>query len=367
MRGDGRVFERGHRWFIQYYFRGKPVREPGGLDGRGAKSEAEARKRLKARLKEIYGDRFIGPQAERVTVDEILDSYSAHLKQKGAKSAPGMDSKLKAVRDHFRFMRAVDITTDQLRTFINSRLAEGKAPATCNRSVQYLRAAFRLAQKEGKILRLPYFPTLRENNVRTGFFERHEIETIVAHLPKTIDDIVRFGYCSGWRRGEILSLRWEDVDRDAGEVRLRAEASKTGEGRCLPLEIGELRDVIERRWAAREYSLPDGTSGLSAVVFHRQGRPVKDFKRVWAAACTAAKVPGRLFHDLRRSAVRDMIRAGVPQAVAQRISGHKTASIFNRYNITSDTDKREALRKLEAYRASRPVPASNVVAMSRPS
>ena len=130
MRGDGRVFERGHRWFIQYYFRGKPVREPGGLDGRGAKSEAEARKRLKARLKEIYGDRFIGPQAERVTVDEILDSYSAHLKQKGAKSAPGMDSKLKAVRDHFRFMRAVDITTDQLRTFINSRLAEGKAPAT---------------------------------------------------------------------------------------------------------------------------------------------------------------------------------------------------------------------------------------------
>ena len=207
---------------------------------------------------------------------------------------------------------------------------------------------------------------MRENNVRTGFFERHEIDTVVAHLPPVVDDIVRFAYRSGWRRGEVLSLRWEDVDRDAGEVRLRAEASKTGEGRCLPLEIGELKNVIERRWVAREYALPDGTSGLSPFVFHRRGKPVKDFKRVWAAACTAAKVPARLFHDLRRSAVRDMIRAGVPQAVAQRISGHKTASIFNRYNITSDTDKREALRKLEAYRASRPAPASNVVPMSRP-
>ncbi len=92
-----------------------------------------------------------------------------------------------------------------------------------------------------------------------------------------------------------------------------------------------------------------------------------DFRRAWESACQTARVPGKLFHDLRRTAVRDMVRAGVPQTVAQRISGHKTASIFHRYDIASDTDKRDALQKLEAYRSGQPSTGARVVSMPKKS
>ncbi len=183
----------------------------------------------------------------------------------------------------------------------------------------------------------------------------------MSYLPELVADVARFAYFSGWRKGEILGLRWEDVDRGAGEVRLRT--SKNGEGRTLPLEIGDLREILERRWTAREYKDTDDVTALSEYVFHVKGRALQDFKRSWATSCAKAGVPGKLFHDLRRTAVRDLIRSGVHQAVAMRITGHKTDSVFRRYNVTSDDDKRDALRKLEHYRATKPSEGGKVVSM----
>jgi integrase len=156
-----------------------------------------------------------------------------------------------------------------------------------------------------------------------------------------LEDVARFAYLSGWRRGEIVGLRWENVDRAGREVRIYT--SKNGEGRVLPLDE-ELGALIERRWTAREYADFRGEPGLSAFVFHRQGRPPGNFTKAWRLACQKASVPGRLFHDLRRTAVREMIRGGVSQHVAMAISGHKTPSMFQRYNITSAEDKLDALQ-----------------------
>ena len=134
----------------------------------------------------------------------------------------------------------------------------------------------------------------------------------------------------------------------AGEVRIAT--SKNGHGRVLPL-TGALKDLIERRWQGREYRTPENVTGISLRVFHENGVPVGDFRKAWATACAKAKVPGKLFHDLRRTAVRNMIRAGVPQTVAMSISGHRTVSVFNRYCIASDADRREALIRTEAHLA----------------
>ena len=103
--------------------------------------------------------------------------------------------------------------------------------------------------------------------------------------------------------------------------------------------MGTLGQIIERRREAR---------GHSWHVFHRNGRPIRDFRGAWGTACAAAKKPGLLFHDLRRSAVRNLVSAGVDQAVAMRITGHKTVSVFQRYRIVADDDVRSALARTDA-------------------
>ena len=192
---------------------------------------------------------------------------------------------------------------------------------------------------------------LREDNARSGFFEHADFLSVAAHLPEPVNDIAWFGYLSGWRKGEILSLRWEMVDRAAKEVRIRT--SKNGQGRVLPLR-GDLWDVIERRWTARKIEKEDGTTKMADAVFHRRGVPVADFRDQWTDAFKKAKVARKLFHDLRRTAVRNMVRAGVAQSIAMSISGHKTVSMFMRYNITSGADQIEAFDKTAAHLAAQP-------------
>lgn len=156
------------------------------------------------------------------------------------------------------------------------------------------------------------------------------------------------------RKGEIASLKWSDVDREVGAVRLRAEAAKTGEARTLML-VGDLTESIERRYQARLFSRVSGAPFVSEHVFHRQGQPIEDFRGPWERAREAAGVPRLLFHDLRRSAVRNMDRAGVSRHVAMAISDHKTESMYQRYNIVSEADLRAAAEKTQLYLDTLPV------------
>ena len=168
----------------------------------------------------------------------------------------------------------------------------------------------------------------RERDFQEGFLERATFDAVVRALPDDLQDFARFAYLTGWRRGEVQTLGWADVDRTHGRVRLRREHSKNGEPRVLVL-VGELSVLIERRWAApvpqskwRDRHLP--------VRLPPEGPPGwSDIRKAWSNACIAAGVGGTLFHDLRRSAVRNFEKAGVSQVVAMKISGHKTTSIYN--------------------------------------
>lgn len=268
---------------------------------------------------------------------------------------------VKPVRSFFSVTRTVDLTTGRVEQFIKERQEAGKTNATINRETGALKQALNLARKQGRLARIPYIPMLKEDNARQGFFEREDFEAVVASLAPAIADIARFAYLSGWRKGEILPLQWDAVDRAEREVRLRT--SKNGRPRSLPLE-GELWDLFERRWAARQFTTWNGLTHVSEFVFHRYGRPWVDIRKPWDDACEKAGMKGRLFHDLRRTAVRNMVRAGVPQAVAMSISGHRTVSMFIRYNIASEDDKRDALRRTQAHLSARPA-ERKVVTLSR--
>ncbi len=340
MRGDGRIYQRGRRWWIEYWVNGKSFRESGG------KSRSEAKQKLKLRRQEILGGNFISPQAAKITIDELLDGYIRHLELKGARSVSSVVSDSRPIRERFGMVQARNLTPSMLERYMQDRLDEGKKPATVNRGIQDLRAAFRLAQKQGRVTRIPYFTLLKENNVRRGFFDRGDFEAVVENLPEPVANFSWWAYFTGWRKGEISSLRWEDVDRSARELRLRR--SKNEEGRVLPL-AGRLWQLIEKQWAAREYE-EHGVTKLSPLVFHRNGRPIYNFFKSWRTALRKAGVAeDRKFHDLRRTGGRNLRRAGVSETVAMSITGHKTATMFRRYNISDGRDKLEALEKVESY------------------
>jgi integrase len=289
---------------------------------------------------------------------QFLDALETHLENRGAKALGPLKSHLKPVRDFFVLFRAVAVRTDDVEAYIAERRKQKKANATINREIEGLKQAFNLAVKCGRLIRAPHFPMLKEDNARQGFFEHTDFEKFVTQLPEPINDIARFAYLSGWRKGEIVPLRWDAVDRLGREVRLRT--SKNGEGLVLPLD-DELWDLIERRWNARTIELEDGTTKISEFVFHRNGEPIVDFRKAWDQGFVAAKVPRRLFHDLRRTAVRNMVRVGVAQSVAMSISGHKTGSMFLRYNVTSGADRIEALRETAQHLAALPKPKQATV------
>src|SRR5262245_27659681 len=341
MRGFGRIYRRRATWWVEYWHRGRQFRESSG-----SVRETDAERLLKRRLQEIGRGRFIGPSEERVLFTELLDGLLGDYKLNGRRSLGTVQYYVAALRSAFSGERAIDVTEDRIARYTRARLAEGYAPATINRELAALRRAFRLAVRQKRLSAAPMVTLLAEHNVRQGFVEPATFEAIAGYLPAVIRDLARFAYLSGWRKGEVATLEWTDVDRLHGLVILRREHSKNEEPRLLPLTPA-LAAIIERRWQARTVARLDKTSQLAEHVFHRAGRPIKSFRRTWAAACQAAGVPGVLFHDLRRSAVRNFERAGVSQAVAMKLSGHKTPSIYRRYRIVDESDLREALAKTE--------------------
>jgi integrase len=229
-------------------------------------------------------------------------------------------------------------------SYIVSRRNQGAAAATIRYELAALRRGYALAHRAGRIEVRPYIPTVRVSNARTGFFEDMQVEAIIAALPDPIDDMVRFAAITGWRVSEVMGLTWQQVDRAAGTVRLEVGSTKNGDGRHFPYkEHPDLAHLINWRYVHR----------MGGFVFHRRGRPVRFFRHSWLSACAHAGVSGRVFHDLRRTAVRNMERASVPRSVQLKLVGLRTESIHRRYSIVNESDLKRGVRLLAGRRNGR--------------
>ncbi len=373
MKGKGRIYRRPGKNFLTIAYWGPKVDGTRGEIRESAKTldENVARKLLDERLRAVANARdgiraFDGPRAARLTFGDLLDAVKADWELREIKSLSQSLGRSERLRVTFGNRKAMTITTDVVRKYIAQRKAEGLKPATINRFTEIIGRAFQLAIDDKTLVSGPKIPHLPEKDARQGFFEPSDHKRLLPHLPKPLDGVAILAYAAFWRRGELLGLRWEWVDRSAREINL--PDSKNGEPRMLPLDEA-LWAVIEEQWAARRYETKSGTA-LSAYVFHRKGRPIyrNTFLRQSHKACVAAglgryvevegrdgkkrtKYVGKFFHDYRRSGARNAIRAGVPESVVMAVGGWKTRSVLDRYNITSSTDKLEALRRSRAYTA----------------
>jgi integrase len=355
MRGDGRVFRRGQKYWIAYYApkNGKmvEVRESAGESAKHA--DAQLRDRLHDVRNHKKGIKvFVGPKQERVTVAELLEDLERDHLVKKRSSWRKTNSHLTHIRAYFGSDRARSVTRSRLVAYIEFRQQQGAANATINRELEPLQRAFSLALENDVIGFAPKFPALREDNARQVFINRADFLKIVANVKvrKTLDtdlqDYLTFFYYTGMRPGETGSLTWASFDPEKWTILLEAKNAKTKKARKLVID-GALKPIIQRRIEARR-RFPQ-----CPFMFHRRGRQMKTSYKVWKKACLAAGFiggkTGYVPYDHRRSAVRNLIRAGVEESVAMKISGHRTRSMLDRYNITSDDDIQEAMVKVSEY------------------
>ena len=332
MAGTGRIYRRGLIYYIAYRWHGREYRESARSAQRGA-----AERLLATRLRERRGSGPGGPLTFDALAAWYLDDYTVR-RLRTLTTARGRVANLRAV---FGAWRAPAITTEAIRTYQRRRRVAGAAGATINRETSALSRMLQLGVRSGQLAQRPVFPDrLEENGPRQGFFEHAEYLAVRQALPPPYQDVLDFAYYSGWRKREILELRWSEVDAVGGVVRLSPQRSKTRVGRGLPVSP-PIAAVLERRWAVRR--------GGDGLVFHRDTVTVRAWRTAWPAACRRAGVPGRLLHDCRRTAARNLIRAGVPERVAMLLTGHQTRAIFDRYNIVHEGELRQASDRLWSY------------------
>jgi integrase len=336
----GTIYKRGNVYWVKLYQHGRPIYE-------SVKSDRyeDAKNLLQSLEGDVARGVRVGSDAQRLTTavafERVLEDYAVQRRRSAADAARRIALHL---APFFGSCRLSAVSDDDVRKYVLKRQREGAKNATINRELSILSKAYSLTRLPSR----PLIPHLAERNVRKGFFEPAQFAAVCAKLPAPVRAAVTVAYLTGWRvQSEVLPLEWRHVDfTGRGELRLDPHSTKNDEARTFPL-TAELRAILEAQHAETDLVQRE-TGTIIRRVFHRQGKPIKSIRRAWKTACRVAGVPGMLRHDMRRSGVRNMVRAGITEGVCMALAGHKTRSVFERYNIVSKGDLEDAAAKLDA-------------------
>lgn len=327
-------------WMKYYDAGGKLIRE--------STKTANKRKALQlAKKKEADLFKAQVPGAERLKLIDLTNAVKEDYLLNNRRSIDRIYFSIKHLNNHLNpNFPLINFTAQDFTDYSAYRLhIDGAKPATINRELSLLKRGYNLLLRRERITKKPYIKLLQEDNVREGFVEPDKFWDIVDELPDYLIFPAVFMYYTGWRKNEVLNLKWEYVNLAETYVMLPAELSKNKTGRVyyIPPDIKKLFE--------KEYEVKVELNIESPFVFLNKNRTdrVKDIRGAWKSACIKAGIPNLIPHDLRRSTVRNLIRAGVPAKVAQQITGHKTMSILERYNIVSEIDLKEASLKQMKY------------------
>jgi integrase len=352
----GSIFKHGRVYWIKYYAQGTPIRENTRTD-----SHEAARQILKEREGRVGRGEPVLVRVDRVTYDEARDDLKRHYATTGERGAGESQRRFAHLDAFFAGRRLITISGADVTAYVAKRQAANAANGTINRELGVLGKLLRLAYKHNKLARVPAFSYLKEAAPRQGFFEAEQFEAVRRRLSEDLRVVVTIAHTFGWRvPSEVLTLERRQLDLKAGTLRLDPGATKNDDGRVVYL-TPELKamltaqvarvDALQRTlgrivpWLFPHLTSPCKKAGCTRNHGHVGERRTK-LRKVWISACKAAGVPGRIAHDFRRTAVRNLERWGVPRSVAMKITGHRTEAVYRRYAIVSDADLQEAARKL---------------------
>ncbi|MGE0445129.1 MAG: tyrosine-type recombinase/integrase [Vicinamibacterales bacterium] len=367
--GFGSVFQRTYRdakgklrktknWYIEFVSGNRTIREATQFTKR-----SDAAEFLKQRVADAMAGKI--PLAKGVTYDDLAELIVTDYRNNGRRSMESLEkTRLPKLAGAFAGTKAIDITTTAVERYKTMRLKDKAAPATVNRELAALKRMFRLGMRQGMVATMPHIAMLLENNVRKGFFELDQFKLLLKYLPEEYHALYEVAYITGWRiRSELLTRQWRHVDFSGrGSLRLDpGEAKDATSGREF-IMTAWLREVLERqqKWAKK---VGKANGIVVPWVFCRaNGQPISKYSQTWREACRQAGIQ-RIPHDFRRTAVRNLERAGVPRTTSMALIGHKTESIYRRYSIVDQAMLEVGAEKLEALQQAQKFTRPKVVAM----
>jgi integrase len=348
-------------WWIGYTVRGKVKRESSH-----SIKEADAWKLLRKRHGEIALGKPVGPDIEKTTFEDMAAMIVNDYKANGRRSLARLEDAINHLRDYFADYRAVEIGGDTVTAYVTFRQDEKASASTINNELAALSRMFTLGIRAGRVAVKPYIGKLALNNTRKGFFEWEQFSPVLENIPLDLQAPIETAYITGWRiHDEIFTRQKHHVDlRGRGWLRLDPGETKNNEGRNFPM-TARLREIIEQQ-LERTKALEKATGRIIPWLFHRNGKPIESFRRAWLTACVQAglgteirsaqgklikKTAQRIPHDFRRTAIRNLERAGVPRSAAMKMVGHKTEAIYRRYAIAEEKMLVESAAKLDQFHA----------------
>jgi len=345
----GRKFLRGSIWWIQYWFNGKDRRE-----STHSTNEAMADKFLTKRLAAKDDGKLTESAIKPRRFEDLQAAIERDYRLQENASLGRMLDAFKSLASKFAHWNTASITDTGLEEYVDERLALGKAKATISYELRVFKRAFKLARVPA-----PLFPVLELKNIRTEELSQRQAEAVLRELPAHLRPVMTAAFFTGWRtQSELLPLEWKSVNFETGVMTIPIGRSKNGEGRTFPFaELPGLKAVLDAQWEAKVQLERTRGCTIPWVFFRVSQRAVtriKSYKNAWRAATQRAGVGRKWVHDFRRCAARALRDSAVPESVAMSLLGHKTPSMFRRYQITNDGDKRAGVEKLAAYHAQRP-------------
>lgn len=352
----GRLWLRGSVWWYAIGIGGRKIRMSSGLrGGTPGKPPREVELWRARKLAELGKAGEIGLTADSVTVSDLVSMLLTRYEAEGRRCLQNAEIRTRHIKEHLGLRKAVELKADVILAYAVKRKQAGAAIATVNLELAFLARAYRVAVDAGRLTYVPRVPRLPGAKVRRGHVPDAVLDAVLADMKPYLADVIRFLRLSGWRLQEALKLEWRQVDMTERVIRL--ETSKTGEPRVLAFgNYPPMLDLLLRLDGNRrsEFNGPVKNSlagEISPWVFRspRGGPiPVNTLRHSWDKACEKAGLPGAILHDLRRTMVRAMDRAGIARSVAMSITGHRSEQVYRQYGLIDASLQSKELAKLGA-------------------
>jgi integrase len=329
------LYQRGKSWYYDFQYRGERYTGCIGPVSKTVAKEIAAKKKAEA----VEGRYELPAKKQSPLFEAMADEYLRFYRvNRAPKSLRRHEMAYRAIKPLFGGKRLSEITPFLLEKYKRIRKEEGLSPVTINRELAFLKNLFSMALTWGKASENPVkqVKMFREDNGRIRFLTEEEEGRLLPYCGPNLKPLVITALHTGFRKSELLSLRWENVDFRHRLIRVEAGYAKNREVRSVPMN-----EMLTQTLQGSTLNQPTGL-----IFRNRTGQPYRDPDSAFATAVRNAGIIDFTFHDLRHTFASRLVMAGVDLATVKELMGHKHIAMTLRYAHLTQAHKRAAVEVL---------------------